>query len=75
MELLPLEMDAIYGFSHLHDLAAIYTLAGDKDAALREIEHMLSVPCFVSSTWLRTNPQWASLWNDEQFKALLRKYE
>ncbi len=74
-ELLPLEKDAIYGFSHLHDLAAIYTLAGEKDAALREIEHMLSVPCFVSSTWLRTNPQWASLRNDERFKALLRKYE
>jgi len=72
--LLPMEKDALYGFSHLHDLAAIYVLTGDKAAALREIEQMLSIPSFVSPAWLRANPQWALLWNDQDFKALLRKY-
>lgn len=73
-ELLPLEKDALYGFSHLHDLAAIYMMAGDKAAALREIEHMLSIPSFISPVWLRANPQWAPLWNDARFKALLQKH-
>ncbi len=73
-ELLPLEKDALYGFSHLHDLAAIYMMAGDKAAALHEIEHMLSIPSFISPVWLRANPQWAPLWNDARFKALLQKH-
>jgi len=73
-ELLPLEKDALYGFSHLHDLAAIYVMAGDKAAALREIEHMLSIPSFISPAWLRASPQWAPLWNDPDFNALLRKH-
>ena len=72
--LLPLEKDAVYGFSHLHDLAVIETLAGDKDNALREIEHLLSIPSFVTPAWLRFNPQWARLWNDARFKALVQKY-
>jgi TolB-like protein/Flp pilus assembly protein TadD len=74
-ELLPLEKDAVYGFSHLHDLAVIYAMAGEKAAALGQIEHMLSIPSFISPVWLRINPQWASLWNDARFKALLRKYK
>jgi len=74
MELLPLEKDAVYGFSHLHDLAVVYTLTGEKTAALREIERLLSIPSFVSPAWLRTNPQWAPLWKDEGFETLLRKY-
>jgi len=73
-ELLPLEKDAVYGSSHLHDLAVIYAMAGDKAAALREIEHMLSIPSFVSLAWLRANPQWAPLWNDARFKALPQKH-
>ncbi len=73
-ELLPLEKDALYGFSHMHDLAVIYAMTGNKAAAFREIEHMLSIPSFVSPAWLRANPQWAPLWNDARFKALLRKH-
>ena len=69
-----MEKDAVYGFSHRHDLAVIYAMTGDKIAALREIEHLLSTPSFVSPAWLQANPQWTPLWDDEDFKALLRKH-
>ena len=74
MELLPIDKDALYGTSHLHDLAVIYTLAGENNDALREIERMLAIPSFVTPAWLRTNPQWASLRDDVRFQALLKKY-
>jgi len=72
--LLPLEKDAFYGTAHLHDLAVIYALAGEKDDALREINHLLSIPCFVTLAWLRDNPQWAPLRDDARFQDLLRRY-
>lgn len=74
-ELLPMEKDAFYGFSHLHDLAVIYVMAGEDAAALREIERLLSVPSFISPAWLRANPQWARLWGDPHFEALLAKHQ
>ncbi len=74
-ELLPLEKDALYGLSHLHDLAVIHVMAGEDAEALAEIERLLSVPSFISPAWLRANPQWAPLWGDPRFEALLARHE
>jgi TolB-like protein/Flp pilus assembly protein TadD len=74
-ELLPLEKDALYGLGHAQDLGVIYAMVGDEDAALRQIEHLLSVPSWISPVWLRTNPQWKSLWNNARFKALMDRYK
>ncbi len=74
-EILPLEKDAVYGLSHLHDLAVILAMAGEEDAALVQIERLLSVPSFVSPAWVRANPQWARLWGDPRFEALLARHQ
>jgi TolB-like protein/Flp pilus assembly protein TadD len=74
-ELLPLETDAVYGLGHAQDLGVIYVMVGDAAAALRQIEHLLSIPGWVSPVWLRTNPQWKPLWNDARFKVLARDHD
>ena len=66
---------ALYGLSHLHDLAVIHVMAGEDAEALAEIERLLSVPSFISPAWLRANPQWAPLWGDPRFEALLARHE
>jgi TolB-like protein/Tfp pilus assembly protein PilF len=72
-ELLPVGKDAVYGLGHAHDLGVIYTMVGENDAALRQIEHLLSIPGWISPVWLRTNPMWKPLWNDARFKVLVDK--
>jgi TolB-like protein/Flp pilus assembly protein TadD len=73
--LLPLEKDAMYGFAHLNDLFVIYAMTGSDDEALRTLERMLSVPSFVSRSWLRGIPEWVRLRNDPRFEALVAKFE
>ena len=47
VELLPISKDAIDGPSVLEELAAVYAATGDSDAAIREIEHLLSTPGYL----------------------------
>ena len=44
VELLPLSKDAAYGIPYAQDLAVIYTMTGEHNAALDQIEHLLSIP-------------------------------
>ena len=73
--LLPLEKDAMYGFPHVSDLFVIYAMTGSDDEALQTLERMLTVPSFVSRSWLKGIPEWARLRNDPRFEALVAKFE
>ena len=73
-ELLPVEKDALYGLGHAYDLTVIYAMVGDNTAALHQIEHLLSIPGWISPAWLRTNLQWKPLWNDARFKVLVDRH-
>jgi TolB-like protein len=61
VELLPVSKDAIVGPSRLADLAVIYTMVGEYGAALDQIEHLLSIPCWFSVQLLRLDPVWDPL--------------
>jgi TolB-like protein/Flp pilus assembly protein TadD/tRNA A-37 threonylcarbamoyl transferase component Bud32 len=74
-DLLPLEKDAMYGFPHLNDLFVIYAMTGRDDDAFRTLETMLSVPSFVSRSWLEGIPQWTRLRKDSRFTALVAKHD
>jgi TolB-like protein/Flp pilus assembly protein TadD len=74
VELLPVASDAFYGLPYVEDLAFIYSLAGETEAALEQLDHLLSIPSWISVSWLRVHPQWDPIRNDPGFTRLLEKH-
>lgn len=74
IELLPVSSDAVYGISHVIDLAHIHTLLGDKDMAVKQLESLLSRPGWISEPFLRMDPRWIPLQGDPGFERLLAEY-
>ena len=74
-DLLPRSKDGFYYLPQLIDLAHIYTIIGDNEAALERLEYLLANPSFFSAPFLRMDPRWDPLKDDPRFEALLEKYE
>ncbi|HET7691461.1 MAG TPA: adenylate/guanylate cyclase domain-containing protein [Gemmatimonadota bacterium] len=75
LEVLPVSRDAVdAGRVHL-DIAVVYVLAGNRDAAFRVLDSMASVPSELSAAMLRLNPLYDSLRDDPRYAALLEKLE
>ena len=53
------------------DLAVIYTMVGEQDAAVDLLEYLLSIPSLVTIPVLRLDPTWPPLRNHPRFKKLL----
>ena len=58
----------------LKDLAQIYLIVGNYEAAIDQLEHLLSVPAWFSAAYLKIDPTWNSLRDHPRFLALLEKY-
>jgi len=71
----PVAKDALVGPDLIEDLAAIYALVGEPDAAIDQIEYLLSIPCEVNVGWLRVHPWWDPLRDHPRFQELLEKYD
>jgi serine/threonine-protein kinase len=74
-DLLPRSEDGFYYLPYLIDLAHIYAILGDNDAALERLEHVISEPSFLSAEYVRMDPRWDPLRDDPRFQALLEKYD
>ncbi len=74
IELLPLEKEAYRGYFRQLDMAVIYTLIGDKDNALKQIDFILSIPGTFSVSLLKLDPIFDSLRILPGYKAILEKY-
>jgi tetratricopeptide (TPR) repeat protein len=76
VEMLPVSKDAVSGPFTVFDLAQIYTLVGEHDAALDQIEYLLSIPagCAMSVAALRIDPRWDPLRDHPRFQKLLEDY-
>ena len=66
--------DALYGIPYVEDLAIIYTLLGDFDRALDQVEYLLSVPSWISPAYLETDIRFAPLKSLPKYKDLVSKY-
>ncbi len=75
VELLPVSKEAWRGVARVQDLARIYTMVGDYDAAIDRLEYLLSIPGDLSISLLRIDPTWDPLRSHPRFQALLEKYE
>jgi serine/threonine-protein kinase len=75
VELSPVSKDEFDGPQVVQELAVIYTMVGEYDAALDEIEYLLSIPSWISYHDLRLDPRWDALRDHPRFQELLERYK
>jgi TolB-like protein/Flp pilus assembly protein TadD len=71
VKLQPVSKDAVSGLPRVEDLARIYVMVGEFDAAIDQLEFLLSKPGWMSIPLLRLDPAWAPLRDHPRFKKLL----
>ena len=52
-------------------MAEIYTLTGDHDKAIDELEYLLSIPAPISRSWIRNNTLFRPLEGNPRFQDLI----
>jgi len=74
IELYPISRNAFEAPRGYWNLAAICTISGEYEEAVRQLEHLMSVPCgnTYSPAILRIDPQWDPLRARSDFQALLK---
>jgi len=76
LEKYPYSRDVLESTRAEWDMAKIYVMTGEFDAAIDLIEHFMSVPFDLESvTTLRSLPWWDPLRHHPRFQALIEKYE
>jgi TolB-like protein/Tfp pilus assembly protein PilF len=70
IEMLPMEKDALAGADLRNIRMILYLVLGDYEAALREIEFLLSVPSGLTPAILRTHPGFDPVRENPRFKKL-----
>jgi TolB-like protein/Flp pilus assembly protein TadD len=71
VELMPVEKEAYRGVFRVEDLARIYVMVGEYDAALEQIKLLLSIPSRLSVKLLLLDPAWKPLRDLPEFKKLI----
>jgi tetratricopeptide (TPR) repeat protein len=74
VELLPMSKDAVYGIPYVIDLAQIHVMLGERDAALAQLEILLSRPTWVSPAYLEMDFRWNRIRDGSGYKQLMKKY-
>ncbi len=75
VELQPLSKNATAGPGNHLMLANVYSMVGEHDKALDEIELLLSIPYWFTTWDLKLNILWAPLRDHPRFQELIEKYE
>ncbi len=75
VELLSMSKEAWRGAQRVEDLARIYTMVGEYDAAIDQLDSLLAVPSPSAVPRLRIDPAFDPLRDHPRFQALLAKYE
>lgn len=73
VELMPVSREAYRGYYRVWDLARIYAMVGEYEAAIERLEHLLSIPGNLTPAWLRIDPTWDPLRGHPRFQRLLNR--
>ncbi len=71
VKLLPVTKEAYRGLYRVEALAKIYVMVGEFEAAIDQLDFLLSIPGDLSIPLLRLDPAWAPLRDHPRFKRLL----
>jgi eukaryotic-like serine/threonine-protein kinase len=74
VELCPVSRDAMTGTHRVECLALVYIEVGEYDAALDQMEYLLSIPSSFSVAYYRLDPRYDPLRNLPRYQQLLEKY-
>ena len=74
VELYSMDKDALKGLYRIEELAWVYVMVDEHDAALEQIEILLSNPGPYSALLLKLDPKWKPLWYHPDFIQLTEKY-
>jgi non-specific serine/threonine protein kinase len=75
VELQPVNKNAVAGPGNHLMLANVYSVVGEHDKALDEIELLLSIPYWFTTWDLKLNILWAPLRDHPRFQELIEKYQ
>lgn len=71
VQLMPVSKDATLGPNRLETLAVIYVMTGESEAALDQLEYLLSIPSRFSVEMLKLDPMWDPIRTQPRFRKLL----
>lgn len=72
VEMLPISEHSYAGSAFLDNLAHIYVMIEDYDAAVSQLRELSSAESPIPATWLKVDPTWDPLREDPDFRALLQ---
>jgi serine/threonine protein kinase len=73
--LCPISKDALDGADYLINLVGIYIQVGEYDAAIDQLDYLLSIPSELSVYRLSYDPIYDPLRDHPRFQALIKKYD
>ena len=70
-ELMPTDKEVWRGAHRVEDLAQIYTMVGEYNLAMEQIERLLSLPYYFTAKTLEVMPAWAPLKDHPRYQELI----
>jgi serine/threonine protein kinase/tetratricopeptide (TPR) repeat protein len=71
VRMMPISRDAVVGHERIMDLAEIYMMCGEYEAAIDQIEILLSIPAYISPGLLSVDPIWDPIRTNPRFLRLV----
>jgi hypothetical protein len=68
---MPISKDARFGPSIRYGVARIYTLVGEPEKAIGQLESLLEIPFYLSPGWLKIDPNFDPLRSYPRFRRLV----
>jgi serine/threonine-protein kinase len=73
LELMPVAKEAYRGAFRVEEMARIYAMVGERDAAVDQLEYLMSIPFDLAAPGLRLDPAWDSLRDHPRFQKLVSR--